>query len=62
MVAGMPATPEPQQPATPPAPRNLSVVLPEDVAELLHTASFRTRRSKQDLVIDALRRVYGDQT
>lgn len=60
----MPATPDAEPadtPTGPRIPRNLSVVLPEDVAALLHLAVYQTGRSKQDLVSDAIRRVYGDK-
>lgn len=42
-------------------PTHLSVKLPEDVAALLHRIAYETGRTKQDLVTDALRKVYGGQ-
>ncbi len=56
---GMPATTPSPDDSTPPAPRHVSAVLPDDVAEQLHLLAFRTGRSKQDLVIAALRKTYG---
>jgi predicted transcriptional regulator len=49
------------KPTPPPAPRNLSIRLPEDVAALLHRVAYETGRSKHDLVIDAIRRTYGER-
>ena len=47
---------------TPPAPTHLSVVLASDVAMISSTASaFETGRRKQDLVVEAIRQVYGYQ-
>jgi predicted transcriptional regulator len=44
----------------PKPPTHLSIKLPADVAEILHRLAYETGRSKRDLVIDAVRRVYGE--
>ena len=44
----------------PPAPINLAVKLPPDAAAILHRTAYETGRTKQDLVAEAIRRVYGD--
>lgn len=62
MVGGMPtAAPDdrPPLPEAKPIPRNLTVILDEDVAEILHNTVAGTRRTKQELVNAALRQVYG---
>lgn len=54
MVRGM------AEPSGPKPPRHLSIKqLPADVAEILHRLAYETGRTKRDLVIDAVRQVYG---
>jgi predicted DNA-binding protein len=43
----------------PKPPTNLSIKLPADVAEILHRLAYETGKSKRDLVLDAVRRTYG---
>ena len=50
------------RPLGPTPPEHLSVKLPTDVAALLHRTAYETGRSKQDLVIDALRQTYARRT
>lgn len=46
----------------PKPPTNLSIKLPDDVAEILHRLAYETGRSKRDLVIDAVRGTYKPAT
>jgi len=48
------------EPGGPKPPTNLAMKLPPDVAELLHRLAYETGRSKKDLVIDAVRKTYGE--
>jgi hypothetical protein len=54
-ASGMDAPSEPK-PST-----NLAIKLPADVAELLHRVAYETGRTKRDLVLDAVRQVYGEK-
>jgi hypothetical protein len=47
------------EPSGPKPPTNLSIKLPPDVAEILHRLAYETGNSKRDLVINAVRRTYG---
>ena len=42
-----------------PLPTNFSIKLPGDVAALLRRLAYETGRSKRDLVLDAVRKVYA---
>jgi predicted transcriptional regulator len=43
----------------PKPPVNLSIKLPDDVAEILHRVAYETGRSKRSLVVGAVRQAYA---
>jgi|GEM_PF-5753475 len=45
------------QPA-PPVPKGLMIRPPADIAALIHRLAYETGRSKQDLIVDAIRQTY----
>jgi hypothetical protein len=50
------------EPNGPRPPTHLAIKLPPDVAELLHRRAYETGTSKRDLVINAVRTTYGDDS
>jgi hypothetical protein len=41
--------------------KRLSVPLPPDLYEIVRTLAFEQRTTKQDIVVSAVRKVYGEQ-